>query len=486
MVMNLKQIFQSLIKNNIWIAHGYQAEARDFLIDNKRSALFLDPGLGKTATSLDAIKILKPKGVLMIAPLTVCYSVWPNEIKKWGNFKNISCTILHDKTKHTLHEKHDIYLINPEGLPWLLEELLKIAEARKRMPFDTLWIDESTKFKSPKVQTAKKQRTRFGTLVDMLPLFKRRHIMTGTPSPKCLMDLWAQIFILDEGRSLGTSFYKFRNKYYNQNQDNKYLWFIKDGAKEEIQKAMAHLVLDMSAGDHLDLPELVFNTIKINLNKKATAIYKEMEKQLFIEIDGQEATAQQTAIATMKCHQIANGIVYEDLPDSEGQPPPKNRKQIKIHKSKVDALAELVDELNGKPLLVAYHYRHDLEAIRAKLGRDIPYIGSGVSAKEVDQLVKRWNKAKIPILLGHPCSMGHGLNMQQGGNDICWFSLTWNLEHYLQFNARINRQGVEGQVRIHHLAVKNTVDEAMLLRLNQRADQQLSLRKALRKYRKNN
>lgn len=480
--MNLKSLFQKLIKKLIWIAHCYQIIALKFLLKNKRSGLFLDPGLGKTSISLAAISYLKPKGVLLVAPLSVVYSVWPEEIKKWDNFKDITCTILHAETKHTLHENHDIYLINPEGLPWLLGELLKLAEGKKPMPFDTLWIDESTKFKSPKVQTKNKTRTRFGTLIDMLPLFKRRHIMTGTPCPKTLMDLWAQIFILDEGEALGASFYQFRNRYYylkNPKYD-KYNWTLKDGAAEKIQKAISHLVLDMSAQDYLDLPEVVYNDIRVILSEKDMSTYKEMERELFIEIEGQEATAIQSAIATMKCHQIANGRVYEDIPDGEGKPPANNRKQIKIHTAKLDALADLVDELNGKPVLVAYHYQHDLEAIKARLGRNIPHIGSGVPAKDVKRLVKLWNAGKLPILLGHPCSMAHGLNMQKGGNDVCWFSLTWNLEDYLQFNARVNRQGVVGQVRIHHLVSKGTVDEAMLTRLDQRATQQRDLRKALR------
>jgi len=469
-----------------WEPHNYQITAISFLLNNPRSGLFLDPGLGKTSTSLSTARILKyikkTKGVLIIAPLRVCHSVWPEEIQKWSNFKNLTCTILHEDMKTSLHwKKKDIYLINPEGLEWLHKELLALAKKNKPMPFDTLWIDESTKFKSPKIETKSKRRTRFGLLVNMLPLFKRRHIMTGTPAPKSLQDLWSQIYILDEGKALGSNFYQFRNRYYTRNQYNKYQYDLREGAADKIHKAIAHLVLEMSSKDYLDLPELVFNNINIDLSKKAMKVYKEMEKKFFIQIDNQEASASQTAIAAMKCQQIANGKIYEDLIDDE--PKPANRKIINVHKSKQEALIDLVDELNGKPLLIAYHYKHDLEAINEALGYKVPYIGSKVSTKRAKQLVKAWNKGELPILAGHPSSMAHGLNMQDGGNDICWYSLTWNLEEYLQFIARIYRQGVSDQVRVHHLIARKTVDQAMLLRLGQRAEQQQDLRTALKRYR---
>ena len=212
-----------------------------------------------------------------------------------------------------------------------------------------------------------------------------------------------------------------------------------------------------------------------------------MEKDFFIELDGLEASAEATAQASMKCHQIANGNVYEDVPEGlteyEVREFKRKRKPIHIHKGKIEALRDLVDELNGKPLLVAYHYKHDLEALQRLLGNDVPYIGSGVSPKQAKSLEAAWNAGKLPVLLGHPDSMGHGLNLQASGNDICWFSLTWNLENYLQFNARIYRQGVKGSVRIHHLISEGTVDEAMMLRLGERAKDQKDLRQALKQYR---
>ena len=469
-----------------WTPRSYQLTAISFLLSNPRSGLFLDPGLGKTSSSLSAIDILRKsdeiKGVLLIAPLRVVYSVWPQEIDKWSNFKDISSTILHDKTKNTLWgPQKDIYIINPESLKWLHTELLINLKQGKQCPFDTLWVDESTKFKTH-------DSSRFKYICDMLPLFKRRHIMTGTPSSKSLLDLWSQTYILDEGGCLGSNFYKFRNKYFETEDWNKYNWNIKDFSSDEIHEAIAPLILDMSAKDYLDMPELLFNDININLPDKAFKHYKRMEKEFFLEMDGLEATAEATAQASMKCHQIANGRVYEDIPEGldedEIREFKKIRKPIQVHKSKIEALKDLVEELNGKPLLIAYHYKHDLQAIKSALG-DVPYIGSGVNPKQTQKLVEDWNSGKLPILAGHPLSMAHGLNLQSSGNDICWYSLTWSLEDYLQFNARIYRQGVKGSVRVHHLISKNTIDEVMLSRLGERAKGQHDLRLALKNYRQN-
>jgi len=472
----------------LWSSHDYQRTGLSFLLANPCSGLFLDPGLGKTSISLAAIKILKYareiKGVLLVAPLRVTYSVWPGEIEKWINFNGLTCTILHDDNKESIWgEKKDIYLINPEGLPWLHSELLAGLKAGKASPFNALWIDESTKFKSH-------DSKRFDLLVDMLPLFKRRHIMTGTPSPRNLLDLWSQMYLLDEGKTLGNNFYKFRKKYFKSEDWDKYNWEIKDFAAEEIHQLVAPMVLEMSSADYLDMPECVYNDIVIPLPTKAAKYYKEMEKNFFIQIEEKEVSAEAAAQSSMKCHQIANGKVYEDVPEGLDEAQlrafKRTRKALHVHKAKVDALDDLLSELNGKPLLIAYHFKHDLEAIRGLLGKDVPFIGSGVKPERAKQLEQQWNRGELPVLLGHPDSMSHGLNFQEGGNDVCWYSLTWNLENYIQFIARVWRQGVKGKyVRVHHLIAQGTVDEAMLLRLGQRADQQLDLREAIRKYRLN-
>lgn len=417
-----------------------------------------------------------------MAPLRVTYSVWPGEVEKWGNFNGLTYTILHDNNKSSIWgPRKDIYLINPEGLQWLHDEMLAGLKTGKKNPFNALWIDESTKFKSH-------DSKRFELLVNMIPLFPRRHIMTGTPSPKSLLDLWSQMYLLDEGKALGVNFYKFRNKYFQSNDWDKYNWEIKDFAADEIHKRVAPMVLEMSSDDHLDIPERTYNDIQVTLPDKAFRYYKTMEQDFFINLEGSEVSAEAAAQASMKCHQIANGTVYEDIP--EGLEPEeerefrRNRKAVPVHKAKVEALADLVDELNGKPLLIAYHFKHDLEALRGLFGKDVPYIGAGVKPDRAKELERLWNAGELPVMLGHPDSMSHGLNLQESGNDLCWYSLTWNLENYMQFIARIWRQGVKGDsVRVHHLVAKGTVDEAMLLRLGERAEQQIDLREAIREYR---
>lgn len=472
-----------------WDSHDYQRTAASFLLTNLKCGLFLDPGLGKTSITLVILKILKflkgksgIKGTLLIAPLRVANIVWPDEIHKWSNFNNITYTILHGKSKINLWgSQKDIYLINPEGLPWLFEELRVGLQSDKRCPFDTLWVDESTKFKSHKA------KTRFVLIKDMLPLFKRTHIMTGTPSPRGLLDLWSQIYILDEGKSLCNNFYHFRKKYFVRDDWDKRSWYLKDGADKLIHKAISHLILDMSSDDYLDLPDLIYNYIKVELPPKAFKYYKRMERDFFIELDGLEASAGAAAQASMKCHQIANGNIYEDIPEDLDNIQvnifKRNRKTIHIHTAKIEALKDLVGELNGKSLLIAYHFKHDLEALKLLFGEDVPYIGSGVSTLRQQEIEDRWNKGQLPILLGNPACMAHGLNLQYGGNDICWFSLIWPLEDYMQFNRRIYRQGVKGSVRIHHLVANNTVDCPMITRLGERAETQQNLRKALKHYR---
>jgi len=474
--------------SELWKPHGYMLTAISFLLSNRRAGLFLDPGLGKTSISLAAIKILinsgmtRGKGVLIVAPLRVVHNVWPEEIHKWSNFNDITYNILHEEGKKSLWgEQKNIYLINPEGLKWLYEELLWGLQSGEKCPFNILWIDESTKFKNPEAEA------RFLLIKDMRPLFNRSYIMTGTPAPRALLDLWSQTFILDEGAALGNNFVKFRDKFYTRGKYNKYNWELNDFSEGQIHDAIAPLILDMSADDYLDMPPLSYNDIYIDLPPKALKYYKEMEREFLIKIDDLTASADATAIAGGKCHQIANGQVYEDIPDDldeeEEREFRKTRKTLFVHDAKIEALKDLIGELNGKPLLVGYHYKHDLKALRKALGKDIPHIGSGVSPTETDRIKADWNAGKIPVLLGHPVSMGHGLNMQGAAQNICFFSLTWNLEDYLQFFKRVYRQGVKGAVMVHHLIARHTTDEAMLSRLGQRADQQQDLRDALRNYR---
>ena len=346
-----------------WCPHNYQKEALAFLLSNDKAGLFLDPGLGKTSITLTTLKILKysrlVKGVLIIAPLRVVYNVWPNEIEKWDLSLDLDFTILHGKNKEqNLNLTKDIYLINPEGLPWLHDTLLDRLSVDKTCNFDCLIIDESTKFKSRSTQ-------RFKLLKHMLPLFKRRYILTGTPSPKNLLDLWSQVYIVDQGDSLDKSFFKFRKKFFIPEGFRNNDWVLKPDAENDIHNIVSKVILDMSAKDYLTLPELTINNIDVVLPKKAMKLYKKMEHEFFIELDKVKINAQAASQAKLKCHQITNGNVYEDEEVTLDETAKKQkRKVLHIHKAKIEALQELIEELNYKPLLVAYRFKHDLDAIK--------------------------------------------------------------------------------------------------------------------------
>lgn len=456
--------------------HQFQEESAQFLKDNECAGLFADPGLGKTSTVLHLIDQLyfenkKSPRVLIIAPLRVIYSVWPAEIEKWDQFRYFDYTILHGKDREkNLSKDVDIYLINSENLFWLLE----LPESAL---FDILVIDESSKFKSHKSK-------RFKALRKDLIYFKRRIILTGTPAPQSLMDLYTQIFILDRGKALGEKITHFKKRYFNHSGYRGFHeWDIKDGAEESIQKAIAPKVLRIEASDYLDLPDLIYNDVLVKLPKKTMKTYTQMETLLFAELDGEELTVPTKSSAYNSCHQIANGAVYRPTQLLEDIVPTSKRKVILLHKKKIEALTEIISELQGKPVLVAYHFKHDLTALLELFGKKTPYIGSGVKPKEGMKHIDNWNKKKIPILLGHPQSMSHGLNLQSGGLDIIWFSLTDDLENYIQFNRRIYRQGVKKAVRVHHIIAEDTVDVAILARTRKKDKRQKSLLDALKEYR---
>lgn len=473
--------------------------AMSFAISNPKCGLFLDPGLGKTSISLSVMKILLGtgdlKGVLVVAPLRVIYDTWPRQIKEWSNFNRLSHTILHAAGKISLWgEKKDLYLINPEGIKWLHDELLSALKKGRKCPFDSLWIDESTIVRSQDSVT-------FELIRNMLPLFKRRCLMTGTPTPKNLLDLWGQMYIIDEGETLGNNFYRYREKFFYSDDKDQYRWLIKEGVEAEIYNLVSSKLLSMRTEDYLDMPKLLFNVIPVNLPSSVINIYKAMERDLFanlshsggisefdFEMDLYEdsVSSSSSGINFMKCHQIANGRIYEDipedLPDEDIREFKKNRRIFHIHDSKQKVLKELVQELNGKPLLVAYHYKHDLDAIRDAVGWEVPYIGAGVSPEETSRLIEKWNAGGIPVLAGHPASMGHGLNMQESSTDIFWYSVVPNMELFIQMNKRLHRPGVKGSVRVHIPCSMETVDEDILYRLKVRQEGQLRFRKAIEEY----
>ena len=429
--------------------------------------------------TLAAIKVLKEKGllekVLIIAPLRVCYGPWMAELIKWTDFQGLRMALLHGPSKNTaLESKADIYVINPEGLEWLLgieksrglSGRVRVALDLKRwklLGFDTLVVDELSKFKH--VNTV-----RFKALKLALGTFSRRWGLTGSPAANGLMGLFGQCFVLDEGRTFGPYITHFRMKYFNQSYDG-FSWELKDGAEKEIYQRTKPLALRMAADDYLKLPDLVHNDIMVDLPGSVRKIYDAVENDLIAAIEDRHVVAANAAAASTKCRQIANGGVYLDPEISELVKASKSdREWVNLHEEKVEALADLIEELQGSPLLVAYDFEHDLDRLQRRLGKDIPYIGGGVSPRRSTELAELWNAGKLPVLLGHPQSVAHGLNLQEVGNHICWHSLTWDYELYDQFIRRVLRQGNKAKkVFVHHIMAKNTIDQEIMVALKNKA-----------------
>ena len=477
-----------------WQPHAYQKKAVKFLLEHAASALFLDPGLGKTSITLAAIKLLKQKKlldkVLLIAPLRVCYSVWPKEVSKWTDFGGLKVAVLHGSRKdEALKSDADVYIINPEGLDWLLQaKKTKTAQGKtkvevdlrrfKNLGFDTLVVDELSKFKHTNTN-------RFKGLKLVLNTFRRRWGLTGSPASNCLLDLFGQCFILDQGHTLGPYISHYRTKYFVPSHDG-FSWDIREGAEDEIYERISPLALRMAADDYLDMPALIENNIRIDLPADVMTMYNQLEEDLIAKLDSKVIVASTAAAASMKCRQVANGGIYLDQDVQALIKLPKSKREwVNLHTEKVDALADLLDELQGSPLLVAYDFEHDLDRLREKLGQDVPYIGGGVSAKRSSELEHLWNTGKLPVLLGHPQAMAHGLNLQEVGNHVCWHSLTWDYELYDQFIRRVLRQGNKSKkVFVHHIMARGTVDEVVLSSVKSKRKGQNALFDALKKLRK--
>jgi SNF2 family DNA or RNA helicase len=482
-----------------WQPHVYQKKAVKFLLEHAASALFLDPGLGKTSITLAAVKLLKQKKVLdkvlLVAPLRVCYSVWPREVEKWKDFEGLKVVVLHGPNKdEMLKQDADVYVINPEGLDWLLQvKKTKVTSAKtgktitkidvdlrrwKSLGFDTLCIDELSKFKHTTTN-------RFKALKLVLSTFRRRWGLTGSPASNGLMDLFGQCFILDQGRTLGPYITHYRMKYFNPSHDG-FSWVLRDGADEEIYDRIRPLALRMAANDYLDMPALIENNIKVDLPDDVRRVYDQLEEDLIAKLNDKIVVASTAAAASIKCRQVANGGLYLD-PEVQAlvKLPKSKREWANLHYEKIDALADLIDELQGSPILVAYDFEHDLDRLRERLGKDVPYIGGGVSAKRSAELERDWNAGKLPVLLGHPQAMGHGLNLQEVGHHVCWHSMTWDYELYDQFIRRVLRQGNKSKkVFVHHLMARGTIDEVMLTALKSKKRGQQALFDALKNLRK--
>lgn len=481
-----------------WKPHDYQKKAVKFLRSRQAGGLFLEPGLGKTSITLEVISQYLKDGlaskVLIIAPLRVCYSVWPEEIKRWANFNHLRCCILHgpDKDKLLMSNDYDIYLINPEGLKWLFaaeketnnsfgghrKPKVTVDQRRwKSLGFDMLIVDELSKFKST-------QSDRFKMIKPLIPTFKFRYGLTGSPAANGLINLFGQMYIIDNGLTFGQYITNFRSAYF----DSDYLGFVytlRPGSEQEIYDAIKPFVLSMKATDYLDMPDYIESNIYVELNRKARKVYRGLELCLIAKLDSNVITAATAGTALIKCRQVANGAVYVDQ-EIEALVKTADKEWVTIHDAKIEALQDLVDELQGKPLLVAYEFAHDLERLKKALGKDTPHIGTGVSMKETQRIVADFNRGKIPVLLGHPASMGHGLNMQDVCNHVCWFSITWDYELYDQFVRRVYRQGNRSdKVFIYRIVAKDTIDKTIVDLLSKKTRVQNALFKALESMKKN-
>lgn len=471
-----------------WIPHAYQQKAVKFLLEHAAGALFQDPGLGKTAETLAAIKILKRKHlvnkVLIIAPLRVCYNVWPTEAAKWTDFNKLTIEVLHGPKKDAaLQYPADIYVINPEGLDWLLQvEKTKTPTGKTRvnldlarwktLGFDTLVVDELSKFRHINTD-------RFKGLKLVLGTFGRRWGLTGSPASNGLLDLFGQCYMLDQGRSLGVYISHYRAQYFLPTPDG-FGWVIRPGAEEEIYDRVRPLVLRMAAADYLDMPALIENNIYVDLPDATRRIYDELEHDLIARLEKGLVVAANAAAASMFCRQVVNGGLYlsQDV-QALVKLPKSQREWVNLHTAKVDALADLVDELQGSPLLVAYDFGHDLDRLRARFPNAA--FASDYSAAKFTALEDQWNRGEVPLLFGHPQSVGHGLNLQGAGNHVCWHSLTYDYELYDQFIRRVLRQGSKAKkVFVHHIIARDTIDEVIMRAIKSKRRGQNALFEALR------
>jgi len=450
----------------------YQFRAIESMCGKPSYALFLDPGMGKTSSSLATACLLKDAGemtaALITAPIRPARNTWPQEIAKWTDFTGLTVSLVMGTPKQriaALRVVADVYIINPEQIAWLAEV---VAADRSLLRADVLFVDESTKFKNG-------QSKRFKALREILPLFRRRYILTGTPSPQSMEDLWSQIFILDNGARLGRSLTQFRKRYFDEfpQRGGYSLWVLREGADDEIFAKIADICLRLDARDHLDMPEVIENKIVVTLSDATMEQYRTFADEAVLGVANGEITAGNAAAVSMKLRQMANGAVY----DAEGA-------VHELDDAKLEALRDLIEEQSGQPLLVAVAFQHDADRIRKFLGDDtIPYLGGGMSNNYADKTIAAWNKGELPVVMAHPASVAHGLNLQSGGNAICWFSLTWSLEDYIQFNARVWRQGQTAKtVVFHYIMAENTIDGYVLDVLTGKNEKQVSLFNALKAY----
>lgn len=443
--------------------HHYQETAVEHILANDKCGLILDMGLGKTVSTLTAINSLiyeelEVARVLVIAPKRVAEHVWTAEIEKWDHLKHLTTSRIigtEKQRKHALAQKADIYLIGRDNVAWLCGQF-----GGSFLPFDMLVLDESSSFKNSK-------SLRFKALRRVQPIFKRVVILTGTPAPNGLMDLWSQIYLLDRGERLGKFITYYRENFFTKGAHQFSKYKVRPKAEEEIYRRIGDICVSMKAKDYLELPPRVLNFINIPFPEKLQQKYNAFEREQVMELlngtEEAEISALNAAGLSNKLLQFANGAVY----DSEHKVHP-------IHDLKLEAAEDIVESAGGKPVLIAWTYKHDFTRLMERLKKYNP------RPLKTGQDIDDWNAKKVQVMLMHPASGGHGLNLQAGGSIILWFGQTWSLELYQQFNARLDRQGQTETTVINHLIASKTIDEDVIKTINSKADTQEGLMSAIK------
>lgn len=444
-----------------YIPHDYQTRAKDFILEHPKAGMLLEMGLGKTVITLTAIDVLinelfEVDRVLVIAPKRVAEDTWTREHAKWDHLRHLRVSKVlgsPEQRRRALATDADIYVIGRDNVVWLVEQ------CRQSWPFDMVVIDELSSFKNP-------QAKRFRALKKVIPKASRVVGLTGTPSANGLMDLWAEIYLLDRGERLGHTLGAYREKYFRPGARNGYVvfkWEPLRGSREKIEAAISDICISMSADDYLTLPKRIDNLIPVKLSPQEMKQYKTMEAEQLLHIDDEDVVALNAAAVMTKLLQIANGSVYSH----EGN-------VVRLHDAKLEALLEIIDTTDS-PVLIFYSYKHDLAAIKAAI--------PGARTLDGPEDIAEWNAGKVQVLLAHPASVGYGLNLQEGGHVIVWYGLTWSLELYQQANARLYRQGQDKPVIIHHLIAEGTVDEQVMRALQEKDMSQAALMAALKERR---
>lgn len=471
-----------------WQPRPHQLRARRWLKRLQTGGLLLlDMGLMKTSTTLSAFdqlrKAKKARGMLVVAPLRPCYLVWSHEpgigeLWKWLEFHHLTVSLLHgSKKEQALERDADLYVVNWDGLRWL-DESGGFRELLAR-GVDTLVLDESSK--------AKNMRTlRVRSLKPYLPRFARRWLLTGTPCANNLIDLFGQAYCADLGETFGRFITHYRIRYFYPTGYGGFTWKLQPGAEKEIYQRLKRISLSMRARDHLGLPPLIEQDLYVDLPEKARIVYDAMEEDFLAQLDDGVLTAANAGVASGKCRQLASGGVYQDSKELDDDGFPTRRRSVQhVHDAKTEALADLIGELQGDPLLVLYEFHHDLERIRGKLAKKnkpIPAINGKTSDHEATAIVRRWNAGELPVLCGQTAAMGYGLNLQQACSHIAIYSQTWDLERDRQAVKRIHRPGQQHRVIVHRLIARDTVDEVISATLRRKSRTQESLLNELRSY----